>query len=93
PSGVQGPFYNDEFGDTYSLIYALTSDGVSHRDLKDLASGLRAGLLTVPDVAKVELIGQQDEKIYLEFSTQEVAALGLDVGTLSQVLQAQNALT
>ncbi|TIQ18200.1 MAG: efflux RND transporter permease subunit [Mesorhizobium sp.] len=93
PSGVQGPFYNDEFGDTYSLIYALTSDGISHRELKDLASSLRAGLLTVPDVAKVELIGQQDEKIYLEFSTQKVAALGLDVGTLSQALQAQNALT
>ncbi|TJW41900.1 MAG: efflux RND transporter permease subunit [Mesorhizobium sp.] len=93
PSGVQGPFYNDEFGDTYSLIYALTSDGISHRELKDLATSLRAGLLTVPDVAKVELVGQQDEKIYLEFSTQKVAALGLDVGTLSQALQAQNALT
>lgn len=93
PSDVQGPFYNDEFGDTYSLIYALTSDGISHRELKDLASSLRAGLLTVPDVAKVDLIGQQDEKIYLEFSTQKVAALGLDVGTLSQALQAQNALT
>ncbi|TIW42458.1 MAG: efflux RND transporter permease subunit, partial [Mesorhizobium sp.] len=64
PSGVQGPFYNDEFGDTYSLIYALTADGISHRELKDLASSLRAGLLTVPDVAKVDLIGQQDEKIY-----------------------------
>ncbi|TIX25807.1 MAG: efflux RND transporter permease subunit, partial [Mesorhizobium sp.] len=72
PSGVQGPFYNDEFGDTYSLIYALTSDDLSHRELKDIASSLRAGLLTVQDVAKVELIGQQDEKIYLEFSTQKV---------------------
>ena len=55
PSGVQGPFYNDEFGDTYSLIYALTSDGLSHRELKDLASGLRADFLRVPDVAKVDL--------------------------------------
>lgn len=93
PSGAQGPFYNDEFGDTYSLIYALTSDGLSHRELKDLAASLRADFLEVPDVAKVELIGQQDEKIYLEFSTDKVAALGLDVGSLSQVLQAQNALT
>ncbi|TIO38051.1 MAG: efflux RND transporter permease subunit, partial [Mesorhizobium sp.] len=90
---VQGPLYNDEFGDTYSLIYALTSDSLSHRELKDLGTSLRAGLLTVKDVAKVDLIGQQDEKIYLEFSTQKVAALGLDVGTLSQALQAQNALT
>ncbi|OWK19725.1 hypothetical protein AJ88_39100 [Mesorhizobium amorphae CCBAU 01583] len=93
PAGVQGPFYNDEFGDTYSLIYALSSDGLSHRQLKDLASGLRADFLRVPDVAKVDLVGQQDEKIYLEFSTQKVAALGLDVGSLSQALQAQNALT
>ncbi|WP_348526648.1 efflux RND transporter permease subunit, partial [Mesorhizobium sp.] len=93
PSGVQGPFFNDEFGDTYSLIYALTSDSLSHRELKDMATSLRAGLLTVKDVAKVDLIGQQDEKIYLEFSTQKVAALGLDVGTLTQALQAQNALT
>ncbi|TPN81888.1 efflux RND transporter permease subunit [Mesorhizobium sp. CU3] len=93
PSGVQGPFFNDEFGDTYSLIYALTSDSLGHRELKDMANSLRAGLLTVKDVAKVDLIGQQDEKIYLEFSTQKVAALGLDVGTLTQALQAQNALT
>jgi multidrug efflux pump subunit AcrB len=93
PSGVMGPYYNDEFGDTYSLIFALTSDGVSHRELKDIAAGLRADILEVPDVAKVDLIGEQDEKIYLEFSTQKVAALGLDVGKLSQALQAQNALT
>ncbi|WP_119273703.1 efflux RND transporter permease subunit [Taklimakanibacter deserti] len=92
PSGVQGPFFNDEFGDTFSLIYALSSDGLTHRELKDLASDLRAEFLHVPDVAKVELIGQQDEKIYLEFSTRKVAALGLDVSSLSQVLQAQNAL-
>lgn len=92
PSGVQGPYFNDEFGDTYALIYALSADGFSHRELKDLASELRADFLRVPDVAKVELIGQQDEKIYLEFSTRKVSALGLDVGALSEVLKAQNAL-
>ncbi|WOS66024.1 efflux RND transporter permease subunit [Sinorhizobium fredii] len=92
PSGVMGPYYNDEFGDTYSLIYALTADGLTHRQQKDLALSLRADFLQVPDVAKVDLIGQQDEKIYLEFSTEKVAALGLDVGTISQALQAQNAL-
>ncbi len=92
PSGVQGPFFNDEFGDTYALIYALSADGYSHRELKDLASDLRAEFLRVPDVAKVELIGEQDEKIYLEFSTRKVAALGLDVSALSEVLKAQNAL-
>ncbi len=92
PSGVSGPYYNDEFGDTYSLIFALTSDGLTHRDLRDIADRLRAELLRVRDVAKVDLVGVQDEKIYLEFSTQQIAALGIDPNTLMQTLQAQNAL-
>lgn len=92
PSGVNGPFYNDEFGDTYSLVYALTTDGFTHRELRDEAERIRANLLRVKDVAKVELIGLQDEKIYLEFSTHQMAALGLDSNALMQTLQAQNAL-
>jgi multidrug efflux pump subunit AcrB len=92
PSGVRGPFYNDEFGDTYSLIYALTADGFTHRQVKDAALELRTELLKVRDVAKVEMIGVQDEKVWLEFSTERVAALGLDVSALTQALQAQNAL-
>ena len=79
PQGVQGPFFNDEFGDTYSLIFALTSDGFAHRELRDYAERVRAELLGVPDVAKIDLLGTQDEKIYLEFSTQQLAAMGLDV--------------
>jgi multidrug efflux pump subunit AcrB len=90
PSGVNGPFFNDEFGDTYSLIYALVPDGFSMRELRDHADRLRAELLRIRDVAKVDLIGAQDEKIYLEFSTQQIAALGLDVNALVQTLQAQN---
>jgi multidrug efflux pump len=92
PQGVQGPFFNDEFGDTYSLIFALTSDGFSHRALRDHAERVRAELLGVPDVAKIDLIGTQDEKIYLEFSTQQLAAMGLDVSQLVETLQAQNAI-
>jgi multidrug efflux pump subunit AcrB len=92
PQGVQGPFFNDEFGDTYALIFALTSDGFSHRELRDYAERVRAGLLSVPDVAKIDLLGTQDEKIYLEFSTQKLAAMGLDVSELIQILQAQNAI-
>ena len=63
PQGVQGPFFNDEFGDTYALIFALTSDGFSHRELRDYAERVRAELLSVPDVAKIDLLGTQDEKI------------------------------
>ena len=92
PQGVQGPFFNDEFGDTYALIFALTSDGFSHRELRDYAERVRAELLSVPDVAKIDLLGTQDEKIYLEFSTQQLAAMGLDISELIQTLQAQNAI-
>lgn len=92
PSGVNGPFYNDEFGDTYALIFALTADGPTHRELRDYADRIRAELLRVRDVAKVELVGVQDEKIYLEFSTQQIAALGLDSNSLIQSLQSQNAI-
>src|SRR5690349_1743472 len=92
PEGVQGPFFNDEFGDTYSLIFALTADGFGKRELRDYAERVRADLLQVPDVAKIDLLGTQDEKIYLEFSTQQLAAMGLDVSQLIQTLQAQNAI-
>jgi multidrug efflux pump subunit AcrB len=92
PSGIQGPFFNDEFGDTYSLVYALTSEGFTHRELRDQADRIRTELLRVRDVAKVDLVGVQDEKIYLEFSTQQMAALGLEANALIQTLQAQNAL-
>jgi multidrug efflux pump len=92
PEGVQGPFFNDEFGDTYSLIFALTSDGLGKRELRDYAELVRAELLGVPDVVKIDLLGTQDEKIYLEFSTQQLAAMGLDVSQLIQTLQQQNAI-
>jgi multidrug efflux pump len=92
PAGVAGPFFNDEFGDTFSLIFALTADGFGHRELRDIADRLRAELLRVRDVAKVELVGVQDEKIYLEFSTLKIAALGLEAGALFQALQNQNAI-
>jgi multidrug efflux pump subunit AcrB len=92
PSEIKGPFFNDEFGDTYSIIYAFTSDGFSPRELRDKVDQVRTELLRVPDVAKVDLIGAQDEKVYLEFSINQLAALGLDANQLTQMLQAQNAI-
>jgi multidrug efflux pump subunit AcrB len=92
PEGVQGPFFNDEFGDTYSLIFALSSDGFGKRELRDYAERVRGELLGVPDVAKIDLLGTQDEKIFLEFSTQQLAAMGLEVSQLIQTLQQQNAI-
>lgn len=93
PSGIAGPFFNDEFGDTYAIIYAFTSDGFTQRELRDQVERVRTGLLRVPDVAKADFVGTQDEKIFLEFSTQQLASLGLDVNAISQSLQAQNAIT
>lgn len=92
PSGIAGPFFNDEFGDTYALIYAFTADGFSMRELRDEVERVRTELLRVPDVAKVDFIGTQDEKIFLEFSTEQLSALGLDANQLAATLQAQNAV-
>jgi len=92
PQGVQGPFFNDEFGDTYGIIYAFTSDGFTPRELRDELEKVRTELLRVPDVAKVDFIGTQDEKIYLEFSTRQMAALGINASELMDSLRAQNAI-
>ncbi|MDH7796325.1 MULTISPECIES: efflux RND transporter permease subunit [unclassified Beijerinckia] len=93
PQGVQGPFFNDRFGDVYGNIYAFTSDGVTPRQLRDYVEIARSRILTVPNAGKVDLIGAQDEAIYLEFSTRQTAALGLNQQQVIQSLQAQNAIT
>lgn len=92
PQGVKGPFFNDEFGDTFGIIYAFIADGFSHRELRDYVELARSRLLEVPDVAKVDTIGVQDERIYVEFSTQRMAELELDRFALIKALEAQNAI-
>jgi len=93
PQGVIGPAYNDRFGDVFGNIYAFTSDGLSQRQLHDQVEDIRAKILTVPNVGKVDIMGAQDEVIHLEFSTRKVAALGLDTRSIISSLQAQNAVT
>jgi len=93
PSGVIGPAFNDRFGDVFGNIYALTSDGLTQRQLRDRIEDVRAKVLQVPDVGRVDIVGAQDEVIYLEFSTRKVAALGLDQQSIQASLQAQNAIT
>ncbi|MFA6163683.1 MAG: efflux RND transporter permease subunit [Methylobacter sp.] len=92
PPGVIGPFFNDEFGDTYSLLYAFSGEGISYAELKEVVEEARQQILRVKNVEKVDLIGVQDEKIYIEFSDKHLATLGLDVASVAQVLQAQNSL-
>ncbi len=93
PQGVIGPGFNDRFGDVFGNIYAFTSDGLSQRQLRDQVEDVRAKVLTVPNVGKVDILGAQDEVIYLEFSTRKIAALGIDARSIMSSLQAQNAVT
>ena len=92
PNGVQSPGFNDEFGDVYGNIYAFTADGLSQRQLRDYVEQVRSEVLAVPNVGKVQLIGAQDEVIYLDFSARKLAALGLNVQSLVETLQNQNAV-
>lgn len=90
PQGVVGPGFNDEFGDTFGIIYGFTADGYSMRELRDFVEDIRSKLLLVPDVEKIEILGAQDETVFVEFDTQRVAGLGFDPAVLIGVLQAQN---
>ena len=90
PSGVQGPFFNDEFGDTFGIIYAFTSDGFSFAELHDYVENVRRELLRVPDVGKAEILGDQDEKIYIEMSHKKLATLGIDPLQIFAILQNLN---
>lgn len=91
PEGVVGPFFNDEFGDTFGIVYAFTSDGFSHAELRRMVEDVRQELLSIPDIGKVELIGAQPEKIFIEVSHHKLATLGIDPNVIIQTLQKQNA--
>ncbi len=90
PQGVLGPFFNDDFGDTFGFVYGFTADGFTHRELRDYVEDIRSALLTVPDVSKIEIIGAQDEAVFLELAPDRVAAMGLDYPALFQAIAAQN---
>lgn len=92
PQGVQGPFFNDEFGDVYGVIYGLAGEGYSYAELKTFADAARQQLLRVKDVAKVELFGVQDERIFVEPSQKRLAAMGLDINQVVGQLNQQNAV-
>jgi multidrug efflux pump subunit AcrB len=92
PEGVRGPFFNDDFGDVYGVIYGFTSDGFSYRELRDHVEGVRAELLRVTDVGKVDLIGAQNEVVYIDFSLRQLAGIGIDVDSIAETLRSQNAV-
>ncbi|WP_223458796.1 MULTISPECIES: efflux RND transporter permease subunit [unclassified Pseudomonas] len=93
PPGIQGPFFNDEFGTTFGNIYALTGKGFDYAVLKDYADRIQIQLQRVKDVGKVELLGLQDEKIWIELSNVKLATLGLPLAAVQQALEEQNAVS
>ncbi|MEO8159764.1 MAG: efflux RND transporter permease subunit, partial [Betaproteobacteria bacterium] len=93
PAGTLGPFFNDEFGDVFGNIYAFTGDGFSYAELNDQVEEVRREILRVPAVAKAEIIGDQDQKIYVEMSHRKLATLGIDPLSIFNVLREQNAMT
>ena len=92
PAGVQGPFPNDEFGDVLINVFALTGDGFDLADLRREADRMALELRSVPDVKRVELIGVQDEKIYIDVAPQRLASLGISVAQISDALNKRNAV-
>ena len=92
PSGVAGPFFNDEFGDTYGSIFALSGDGFTYAEMKDYADDVRQQLLGVSQVAKVELFGVQDEKVNIVFSHKKFAQLGIPFEAIVNQLSEQNGI-
>jgi len=93
PQGIVGPFFNDEFGDTYGIVYGFIADGFTHRELRDYVDDIRSRLLRVPDVSKIEMVGTQDERVFIEFSTEQMAGLGISRSALISALQGQNEVT
>lgn len=92
PAGVQGPFFDDEFGDTFGSIYTFTADGFSSRELRDRVDAIRAELLTLKDIGKVNLLGVQEEEIVIEFSSAKLASLGINPSAAIEAIRAQNAV-
>jgi multidrug efflux pump len=92
PAEILGPFINDELGDVFGSIFTFTADGFTHSELREHVERVRQEVVRLPNVAKAELVGVQDDRIFVELSTKRLAALGIDPQTIAQALQEQNAV-
>ncbi|MEO0508967.1 MAG: efflux RND transporter permease subunit [Verrucomicrobiota bacterium] len=92
PSGTFGPFVNDEYGDVYGILYALAGEGFSEAEMSEIAEAMRNDLLKLPDVAKVEIHGDQDEVIFVEYNGTQLQQTGLTPSALSAILSSSNIL-
>lgn len=92
PPGSNGPFVNDEFDDTFGTIYAFTRDGFSARELRDRVDNIRRDLMSLPDIGKIQLLGEQEEQMVVAFSPRKMAGMGVTLAQITEALQAQNAI-
>lgn len=92
PNGTLGPYFNDRFDDVYGNIYAVTSDSFSYEEMRVVAENIKDQFFQIPDVKKVELIGVQPEKIYIQMSNAKLAQLGIPIDTLAATIQAETAI-
>ncbi|WP_020410824.1 efflux RND transporter permease subunit [Hahella ganghwensis] len=90
PDGVVGPYVNDEFGDVFGIVMTITAEGFNYAELKDIADDVKTELLRLPDVAKVEIWGEQEERIFVEYNNTRLSELGLSPSQLSQALETRN---
>jgi len=93
PDGIIGPYFNDEYGDVFGIVYGLTFDGYSWRQARDFAEAAKSAFLSASDTGKVDIFGDQEEKIYLTFSPEQLAAIGLRFDDVLNAIAAQNAVT
>ena len=93
PDGIISPSVNDEFGDVFGTILTITGDGFSYRELKDVADEVRDELLRLPDVAKVDIYGAQDERVFVEYNNARLSELGISPYQLQQMLESRNIIT
>ncbi len=90
PDGILGPFVNDEFGDVFGTIVTLTGEGYSYAELKEIADDVRDEILLIPEVAKVEIYGAQEERVFVEYNNAQLSELGVSPFQLQQLLESQN---
>lgn len=93
PEGVYGPYYNDRFDDVYGSVYAITGDGYSYEELRQKAEKIRRIMLGIQDVSKVEIVGEQSEKVYIEVANAKLAELGIAPTAIANAVKGQNAMT
>lgn len=93
PEGVYGPYYNDRFDDVYGSVYAITGDGYSYEELRQKAEKIRRIMLGIQDVSKVEIVGEQSEKVYIEVANAKLAELGIAPTVIANAVKGQNAMT